>query len=47
MMGSLFCLIEPYLIVSHLFFVLEICYLVQLTIIEAFNPPGSARTDIK
>ena len=31
----------------HLFFMLEICYSVLLSVIEAFNPSGSAGTDIK
>ena len=31
----------------HLFFMLQICYSVLLSIIEAFDSPGSAGTDIK
>ena len=43
-MTSLLC---PIYLTVNLFFVLEICYLVLLNIIEAFNPPGSTGTDIK
>lgn len=43
-MTSLLC---PVYLTVNLFSVLEICYLVLLNIIEAFNPPGSTGTDIK